>query len=85
MALMDCNGFCCFFLTEYPKEERSRNVKQMLREKLPIENYELFKYLIEFLVKVSDRLMTKICFFGDILLGNLQVHILKMTVGESLK
>lgn len=38
---------------EYPKEERSRNVKQMLREKLPIENYELFKYLIEFLVKVS--------------------------------
>lgn len=42
------------FLSEHPKEERSRNVKQMLREKLPIENYELFKYLIEFLVKVSD-------------------------------
>lgn len=41
------------FLTEHPKEERSRNVKQMLREKLPVENYELFKYLIEFLVKVS--------------------------------
>jgi len=39
---------------EYPKEERSRNVKQMLREKLPIENYELFKYLIEFLVKVME-------------------------------
>lgn len=39
---------------EWPKEERSRNVKQMLREKLPIENYELFKYLIEFLVKVEE-------------------------------
>lgn len=26
----------------------------MLREKLPIENYELFKYLIEFLVKVEE-------------------------------
>lgn len=37
---------------EWPKEERSRNVKLMLREKLPIENYELFKYLVEFLVKV---------------------------------
>lgn len=41
-------------LLEWPKEERSRNVKQMLREKLPIENYELFKYLIEFLVKVEE-------------------------------
>ncbi|XP_031626838.1 rho GTPase-activating protein 68F [Contarinia nasturtii] len=39
---------------EWPKEERSRNVKQMLREKLPVENYELFKYLIEFLVKVEE-------------------------------
>lgn len=26
----------------------------MLREKLPIENYELFKYLNEFLVKVEE-------------------------------
>lgn len=41
-------------ISEWPKEERSRNVKQMLREKLPIENYELFKYLIEFLVKVEE-------------------------------
>lgn len=41
-------------LSEWPKEERSRNVKQMLREKLPIENYELFKYLVEFLVKVEE-------------------------------
>lgn len=39
---------------EWPKEERSRNVKLMLREKLPIENYELFKYLIEFLAKVEE-------------------------------
>lgn len=39
---------------EWSKEERSRNVTQMLREKLPIENYELFKYLIEFLVKVME-------------------------------
>lgn len=38
---------------EWPKEERSRNVKLMLREKLPVENYELFKYIVEFLVKVS--------------------------------
>lgn len=42
------------FSAEWPKEERSRNVKQMLREKLPVENYELFKYLIEFLVKVEE-------------------------------
>lgn len=35
-------------------EEKSRNVKQMLREKLPVANYELFKYLIEFLVKVME-------------------------------
>ena len=41
-------------LSEWPKDERPRNVKQMLREKLPIENYELFKYLIEFLVKVME-------------------------------
>lgn len=26
----------------------------MLREKLPVENYELFKYLIEFIVKVME-------------------------------
>lgn len=39
---------------ELSKEERSRNVKQMLREKLPVENYELFKYLVEFLVKVME-------------------------------
>lgn len=41
-----------FSFVELPKDERPRNVKQMLREKLPIENYELFKYLIEFLAKV---------------------------------
>lgn len=39
---------------EIPKEERSRTVKHMLREKFPTENYELFKYLIEFLVKVME-------------------------------
>lgn len=41
------------FLT-WPKEDRSRNVKQILREKLPEANYELFKYLVEFLVKVME-------------------------------
>ena len=41
------------FLT-WPKEERPRNVKQILREKLPEANYELFKYLVEFLVKVME-------------------------------
>lgn len=40
---------------EWPKEERSRNVKLMLREKLPVENYELFKYLIMFLIRVTER------------------------------
>jgi Rho GTPase-activating protein 1 len=40
---------------EWPKEERSRNVKLILREKLPVENYELFKYLIEFLGKIMER------------------------------
>lgn len=39
---------------DWPKEERSRNVTQLIREKLPEENYELFKYLVEFLVKVMD-------------------------------
>lgn len=39
---------------EWTKEERSRNVKLMLREKLPVENYELFKYVVEFLVKVTE-------------------------------
>lgn len=43
---------------EWTKEERSRNVKLMLREKLPIENYELFKYIVEFLVKVSGGFFT---------------------------
>lgn len=38
---------------DWPKEERSRNVKLILREKLPVENYELFKYVVEFLVQVS--------------------------------
>ena len=42
-------------ILDWPKEERSRNVTQLIREKLPEENYELFKYLIEFLVKVSAR------------------------------
>lgn len=28
----------------------------MLREKLPVENYELFKYVVEFLVQVNKRL-----------------------------
>ena len=27
----------------------------MLREKLPVENYELFKYVVEFLVQVNNR------------------------------
>ncbi|XP_037934127.1 rho GTPase-activating protein 68F isoform X2 [Teleopsis dalmanni] len=39
---------------EWPKEERSRNVTQLIREKLPEENYELFKYLVEFLVRVME-------------------------------
>lgn len=40
---------------DWPKEERSRNVKLILREKLPVENYELFKYIVEFLVQIMDR------------------------------
>lgn len=27
----------------------------ILREKLPVENYELFKYIVEFLVQIMDR------------------------------
>lgn len=42
-----------FVSLDWPKEERSRNVKMILREKLPIENYELFKYVVEFLVQVG--------------------------------
>ncbi|XP_062129019.1 rho GTPase-activating protein 68F isoform X1 [Drosophila sulfurigaster albostrigata] len=39
---------------DWPKEERSRNVTQLIREKLPEENYELFKYIVDFLVRVVD-------------------------------
>ncbi|XP_073839196.1 rho GTPase-activating protein 68F-like isoform X2 [Musca autumnalis] len=39
---------------EWPKEDRSRNVTQLIRERLPEENYELFKYLVEFLVRVME-------------------------------
>ncbi|KAI9587476.1 rho GTPase-activating protein 68F isoform X2 [Glossina fuscipes] len=39
---------------DWPKEERSRNVTQLIREKLPEENYELFKYIVEFLVRVME-------------------------------
>lgn len=35
-------------------DEKSRNVKQMLREKIPKENYAVFQYIVEFLVKVSE-------------------------------
>lgn len=44
---------CFVNLSDWQKEERSRNVTQLIREKLPEENYELFKYLVEFLVRVS--------------------------------
>jgi len=37
------------------EETRSRNVKQLLRERLPEENYELFKYIVEFLGKIMER------------------------------
>ncbi|XP_053662437.1 rho GTPase-activating protein 68F [Anopheles marshallii] len=37
------------------EEQRSRNVKQLLRERLPEENYELFKYIVEFLGKIMER------------------------------
>uniref|UniRef100_A0A182WZ36 Rho-GAP domain-containing protein n=1 Tax=Anopheles quadriannulatus TaxID=34691 RepID=A0A182WZ36_ANOQN len=37
------------------EETRSRNVKQLLRERLPEENYELFKYIVEFLGKIIER------------------------------
>lgn len=43
----------CYVIADWPKEERSRNVKLILREKLPVENYELFKYCVEFLVQVK--------------------------------
>ncbi|XP_075159706.1 rho GTPase activating protein at 68F isoform X2 [Haematobia irritans] len=39
---------------EWPKEDRSRNVTQLIRERLPEENYELFKYIVEFLVRVME-------------------------------
>ncbi|XP_061402266.1 rho GTPase-activating protein 68F [Musca vetustissima] len=39
---------------EWPKEDRSRNVTMLIRERLPEENYELFKYLVEFLVRVME-------------------------------
>lgn len=36
-----------------PKDERPRQVKILILEKLPLDNYHLLKYLIQFLSKVS--------------------------------
>lgn len=38
-----------------PKDERPRQVKILILEKLPLDNYHLLKYLIQFLSKVMDR------------------------------
>lgn len=37
-----------------PKDERPRHVKILILEKLPLDNYHLLKYLIQFLSKVSS-------------------------------
>ncbi|KPJ09131.1 Rho GTPase-activating protein 68F [Papilio machaon] len=36
-------------------QEKSRQVKFMIREMLPLDNYKLLKYIIQFLWKVQDR------------------------------
>lgn len=38
-----------------PKEERPRHVKILILERLPVDNYQLLKYLVCFLSKVMDR------------------------------
>ncbi|XP_028033805.1 rho GTPase-activating protein 8 [Bombyx mandarina] len=39
----------------WPNAEKPRNVKILILERLPIENYKLLKYLFQFLWKVKDR------------------------------
>lgn len=44
-----------FSILALPKDERPRQVKILILEKLPLDNYHLLKYLIQFLSKVSKR------------------------------
>jgi len=37
------------------KEERPRQVKLLILEKLPEDNYKILKYVVQFLAKVSIR------------------------------
>jgi len=37
------------------KEERPRQVKLLILEKLPEDNYKILKYIVQFLAKVSIR------------------------------
>ncbi|XP_043463176.1 rho GTPase-activating protein 1 [Leptopilina heterotoma] len=37
------------------KDERPRRVKILILEKLPLDNYQLLKYIVQFLSKVMDR------------------------------
>ncbi|XP_077302594.1 rho GTPase-activating protein 1-like [Arctopsyche grandis] len=39
----------------WPKEDKPRKVKILILEKLPIDNYKLLKYIMQFLWKVMDR------------------------------
>lgn len=41
-----------FYISALPKDERPRQVKILILEKLPLDNYHLLKYLIQFLSKV---------------------------------
>jgi len=45
-------------ITQFPtisKEERPRHVKILILEKLPVDNYLVLKYIVQFLSKVMDR------------------------------
>uniref|UniRef100_A0A146M8A5 Rho GTPase-activating protein 1 n=2 Tax=Lygus hesperus TaxID=30085 RepID=A0A146M8A5_LYGHE len=45
-------------ITQFPsisKDERPRHVKILILEKLPMDNYQVLKYIVQFLSKVMDR------------------------------
>lgn len=64
------------------KEERPRQVKILILEKLPEDNYQILKYIVQFLSKVSissEYLIYRV--FHDLVL-QLQEVVPKVSLGE---
>jgi hypothetical protein len=66
------------------KEERPRQVKILILEKLPEDNYQILKYIIQFLSKVSIRSEYLIYRVFQELILHLQEVIPKVSLNEKL-